>query len=75
MNLNFNYTVRTNPQFYFDQGPGQISFYYKNISIGLDLKTVNGVFQYNTVKLLNMYFSELKKIKPTTILRIKILVS
>ena len=46
MDLDFNYSVRAIPEFYIDEGPGQIKFHYNNISIGLEVTVLDGFFQY-----------------------------
>ena len=49
MDLKFNYSIKAEPEFYRDEGPGQVQFAYQNITLGLDLyRNPEGIFQLKT---------------------------
>lgn len=48
MYMDFNYSLYADPKFYLDEGPAQVSFRFDNISIGLNIIIVDGVFQLQT---------------------------
>lgn len=45
-NMTFNYSLKADPEFYVDEGPSQIEFYFENITIGLGMINVEGVPQF-----------------------------
>lgn len=43
--LEFNYSLVADPKFYVDEGPGEIKFAFKNVTVGYGIIQVDGVFQ------------------------------